>query len=92
MKNKKEKMNITDKYIRNVLRTARELEDSIIAGEYNIPKEMIYSINNLADAVNECLTHFTDYPKMSKKYVNFKNNQRKIRKVKVRLMSLYDRY
>jgi hypothetical protein len=91
-KTQKEKMNIKDKYIRNVLRSARELADSVIAGQYNIPKEMIYAINGVTDSVCECEAHFSDYPKMSKKYLDFRNNQRKSREDKIRGMCCFDRY
>lgn len=36
----------------NVLTWAFNLTHSIVAGNYNLPKPMIYSINNLQDAVH----------------------------------------
>ena len=72
------------KKIINVLKWARAVQDSIIAGDYNIPKEMTYAINNLQDSVYDALNDKTlKYPELPEDYVEFKNKMIKEREDKL---------
>ena len=81
MKNKKTKKKIVikDKKILNILRWAAAVKDSIIAGTYNIPKEMTYSINNLQDAVSEVRYYYDNYPELPPEYIKFRDEQHRLR-------------
>jgi len=72
----------------NVIVWARAVQDSIIAGNYNIPKEMIYAINNLQDAVN--VLRKKQEIELPKDYVEFRDQQIAERKNRVMgLISVY---
>lgn len=71
-----------------VFRRACDVVDSVIAGNYDIPKEMIYAINYLQDAVYDKLNsdknNSSIVKHLSPDYVKFRDNARKEREEKFR--------
>ncbi len=71
----KSRLKNVDVPLLEVLSWARAVEDSIIAGDYNIPKEMTYAINNIQDSVHKALNLYSNYPNLPSDYVTFKKKQ-----------------
>ena len=75
------KLRVTEP-VKDILSWARAVQDSIIAGNYNIPNEMTFAINKLQDVVCNALRVYSNYPELPESYVEKRDKERKMRDFK----------